>query len=185
MIPGLRTRNPLKPTGTPEEQVTHGARYSTDTIEAAARGDAAAFMMLYYAKGRAVAAYIAPSFEHEHDRDRKLRRIFLRAWRDLPSLRRPEEFDLWLLRIARDELNSPDEIEATPPTASNPVIAELFALPRRLHEVVSLRHLFALSGEQVALAFDTTTEHTDEWHRQGLESLAAAAAPRSRIRRAA
>jgi DNA-directed RNA polymerase specialized sigma24 family protein len=184
-IRGLRPRNPLKPTGSPEEQVAQAARLTTDTIEAAARGDAAAFMTLYYAKARAVAAYIAPAFEDERDRDRQLRRVFLRAWRDLPSLDRSEAFDLWLLRIAREELDQTVDLARRARSSGDPVVDELAALPQRLHEVVSLRHLFGLSNEQVALVYGATPRQTGDWHRQGLEGLAVATAPATRLRRAA
>lgn len=185
MIPNLRARNPLKPSGTAEEQVVQGARYTVDTIAAAARGDAAAFMILYYAKARAVSAYLAPALPEEHDRELQLRRVFLRAWQQLPSLERPEEFDLWLLRLSDDEVRATQDLETTAGTAADPVVGELFILPRRLREVLALRYFFGVSREQVALAFDVNVPQIEEWQHHGLEALAVAKAPRSRLRRAA
>ncbi len=168
MIPKLRARNPLKSTGTPEEQVAQGARYTADTIHAAARGNAAEFMVLYYAKARAVAAYLAPALPDPQQRDQQIRRVFLRAWQQLPSLERPEEFDLWLLRLADDEVRVAQDLQTTSATATDPVVGELFILPRRLREVVALRSFFGLSNEQVALAFNTEAAQADEWQRHGL-----------------
>lgn len=185
MISKLRARNPLKPSGTPEEQVVQGARYTVDTIAAAGRGDAAAFMVLYYAKARAVSAYLAPAIPEEHERELQLRRVFLRAWQQLPSLERPEEFDLWLLRLADDEVRGTQELQTTSGAASDPVVGELFILPRRLREVLALRYFFGISKDQTALAFSVEVDQVDEWQRHGLEALSAARVPRSRLRRAA
>lgn len=184
MIPGLRARNPLKPSGTPEEQVVQGARHTVDTIDSASRGDAAAFMVLYYAKARAVSAYLAPAAPDERDRERRLRRVFLRAWQQLPSLERPEEFDLWLLRVADDEVRGSQELHTTAGTSVDPVVGELFILPRRLREVLALRYFFGLGREQAARAFAVEVTQIEEWQRHGLETLATATS-RSRLRRAA
>jgi len=186
MISRFRARNPLKPTGTPEEQVTQGPRYTVDTIEAAGRGDAAAFMILYYAKGRAVDAYIAPAVGEDHIRELRLRQVFLSAWRELPSLDRAEAFDLWLLRLAHEAISDQHADAVTPQAASSTTIGELYSLPRRLREVLALRYFFTLSPEQIALALESTVDEVEDWQRQGLETLAATAAPqRQRFSRAA
>lgn len=186
MISRLRARNPLKPRGTPEEQVVQGARYTVDTIDAAGRGDAAAFMVLYYAKARAVSAYLTPATLDEHERELRLRRVFLRAWQQLPSLERPEEFDLWLLRLADDEVRGAQEADTTSGgAATDPVVGELFVLPRRLREVLALRYFFGISKDQTALAFGVEPAQVEEWQRHGLEALARTQAPRTRLRRAA
>ncbi|MDA0351987.1 MAG: hypothetical protein O3A10_07240 [Chloroflexi bacterium] len=181
MISSLLPRNPLKRHDTPEQRAAHAARFTVDTIDSASRGDAASFMMLYYAKARSVATYIAPAFPDERERDRRLRLVFLRAWRELPSLDRPEEFDLWLLRFAHDEVN-PDDAPDLALATNDPVVAELFMLPRRLREIVSLRHFFGLSNDQVAVTCAVSPTEANDWHRQGLEALSLVATPRSRIR---
>lgn len=183
-MPRLRARNPLKPSATPEEQITRGARYTVDTIDAASRGDAAAFMILYYAKARAIGAYLAPVVADSHERDRQLRQVFLRAWKELPALERPEEFDLWLLRLADDDVRTAPDLAAAAEATTDPALDELFILPRRLREVLALRYFFGLSKAQTALAFNVAPEQIDEWQRHGLEALAIARAPRGSLRSA-
>jgi DNA-directed RNA polymerase specialized sigma24 family protein len=150
-----------------------------DTFAAAQRGDPFAFLMLFQWRARPVAAYLDP-VAGEAEQQRLLERIFVRAWRELPSAGRHDSFDLWLLRLAhrearRDEDRAPASEPAGRRTKGDEVAAALHRLPERLREVLSLRYLFGQTVEQVAASFGASADDAARWDRDGLEELATAA----------
>lgn len=69
-------------------------------------GDREAFAALYRARVADVGRYVG-SMLHDPDRTEDVvAQTFLLAWRDLLKLRRPERFDAWLFRIARNQAMS-------------------------------------------------------------------------------
>jgi RNA polymerase sigma-70 factor (ECF subfamily) len=70
-----------------------------DLVEAAQRGDQAAFVDLVHARGDRLFA-IAHRILRDVDRaEDALQDALVIAWRDLPSLRDPDRFDAWIHRI--------------------------------------------------------------------------------------
>jgi RNA polymerase sigma-70 factor (ECF subfamily) len=70
-----------------------------DLVERAQRGDHDAFAILVGATiGRLDAAARLILRDPERARD-AVQDAYLRAWRDLPTLRDPERFDAWLRRL--------------------------------------------------------------------------------------
>ena len=181
VISKRRARNPLKRRDGTDIATEPAVRTTVDTIGAASRGDAASFMMLYYAKARGIAAYIAPTVANEQQRDRLLRQIFRTAWSELPSLKRAEEFDLWLLRLAHRELGLDRDDAPLSLETGEAAVNELLTLPARFREVLALRYFCGLTPEQIAVEYDVATPEVDEWHRLGLEALARTTETRRRF----
>ncbi len=185
VISKLRARNPLKRRDGTDPETEPAVRTTVDTIGAASRGDAAAFMMLYYAKARGIAAYIAPTVADGQQRDRTLREIFRAAGRELPTLERHEEFDLWLLRLAHSEAGLDGDGGALSLETGAPAVNELLTLPARFREVLALRYFCGLTLEQIALEYNVEPGEVDEWHRVGLDTLARTTETRRRFSLAA
>ena len=157
-----------------------GLTSTTETVREAASGDAGAFAQLCQSQAPAVAAYIGARCSDEPERDRLVRQVFVRAWRELPSLEEAQGFNLWLLRLAHDELGSLSEQRASRPARGEDasyVAAELFALPTTLREALGLRYLFGCSQEEISAAFGEPIEVIERWLAAGLEGIATAAAP--------
>ena len=101
-----------------------------DLVEQAQRGDHDAFAILAGATvGRLDAAARLILHDPELAKD-AVQDAYVRAWRDLPTLRDPDRFDAWLHRIvvrsclnaARHRRRRPIEIELLP--ASHPMTAD-------------------------------------------------------------
>lgn len=175
-IPGPRSNNRM----TSSVATGGGLSSTTETVREAASGDASAFALLCQAQAPAVAAYIGARCSDDDERDGLVRQVFVRAWRELPSLEDAQAFNLWLVRLAHDEMGS-----ASPRRASRAgrgsefgyVAAELFELPATLREVVALRYLFGCSNEELAASFGEPREVIARWLAAGLEGIAVAAAP--------
>ena len=102
-----------------------------DLVEQAQRGDHDAFAILAGATiGRLDAAARLILRDPERAKD-AVQEAFVRAWRDLPTLRDPDRFDAWLRRLvvhsclneARRRRSRPREVELLPidhPTTSDP-----------------------------------------------------------------
>jgi DNA-directed RNA polymerase specialized sigma24 family protein len=145
---------------------TAAERPGVEVVEAAARGDAPAFMRLYLWRAEAVAAYLEPLFGDEGERAGALRRAFVEAWRDLPALDDAAHFELWLVRRAH-------ALGGAPVDGTDATVAELYELPARLREVLALRYLFRMSVGELATSFDESTASVERWIVEGLETLAA------------
>ena len=175
-IPGPRSNGRMTSSIASESAITS----TTETVREAARGDARAFALLCQAQAPAVAAYIGASCFDEHERDDLVRRVFVRAWRELPSLGDARAFNLWLLRLAHDEvgpLAMRSAGRAERGADSTYVAAELFGLPAMLREALGLRYLFGCPDEEIAVAFDEPVEVVSRWLAAGLEEIAVAATP--------
>lgn len=154
--------------------------YVSEIVRKAARGDAAAFAVLCQSRAQGVVAYVGAVRPDAGERDAVVRRVFIRAWRELPSLDEARRFDLCLLRLAHDEVspaNAPATNPPAEPTSSSYVAPELFALPSTLREALSLHYLFGCAGEDIAAAFDRPLEDVTGWIEAGLEALGHAVSP--------
>lgn len=121
-------------------------------------------VMDYDAKLRYYARRLTGGIEHEDD---VMQTVWLAVWTQLPRLRRPQSFRVWLYRIARntalqslrqrpfvpleDEIPAPEEPEErfTPEEAAA-VHAALDRLSPHHREVLVLRFLEGLSYEEIA-----------------------------------
>lgn len=140
------------------EAVEHEA-----VVEAARGGDHYAFAVLYQQTVRPVAAYSGLLFQLDaEDRDAAVTRTFLRAWRDLPLLDDVARFELWLLRLAHDELHVAADVEERSPLAR---------LSRTHREALCLRYFFGQTREQVAYGLECSIEEATALDRQALEAL--------------
>lgn len=172
-----------RPWSTRRPPIGPGASMVTDTTETvrrAARGDAAAFALLCHSRAPAVVAYIGAICPDAAERDQLARRVFVRAWRELPSLDKPRRFDLWLLRLTHTEVGAPETRPANGSARLAPssyVASELFTLPSTLRETLSLRYFFGRAVEEIAPAFDQPVDVVDGWLEAGLQALGSAVAP--------
>ena len=160
---GLALGGPLATVEAPLQQFVVRAR----------DGDRDAFATLYRARVAGVARYVGAIVRDVDRTDDVIAQTFLLAWRDLPKLRRPERFDAWLLRIARNQARSalrrqtdypldqasepPDPSPFTSPSAvferksdTERVRAALLQFPKTQREVLVLRFFRELSHAEVA-----------------------------------
>ena len=146
-------------------------------------GDREAFAALYRARVADVGRYVGSMMRDVHRAEDVVAQTFLLAWRDLPKLRRPERFDAWLFRIARNQAMSElrrrpaaslDEA-ADPPDPSRfsspHAVVEareyveriewaLDRLPETQRQVVVLRFLRGFSHAETAAQLGSTEEAT-------------------------
>ena len=134
------------------------------TIEDARGGGHYAFAVLYQRTVRPVAAYADLFQLAAGDREAAITRTFLRAWRDLPLLDDAACFELWLLRLAHDELHVAADVAERSPLAR---------LSRTHREALCLRYFFGQTLEQVADGLDCSPDEAAALDRQALEALTA------------
>lgn len=147
-----------------------------EIVRAVLRGDRDAFALLVARHERAVWATAWRVLRDDHAAADAGQDAFLQAFRRLRDLRRPEQFGVWLLRIARresirlsrrrvrDPSHSLDEAGADPPrdgaagrlTAlsddSEDLLGAVADLPEHERLVVALRYLEGHSVAEVAAA---------------------------------
>jgi DNA-directed RNA polymerase specialized sigma24 family protein len=155
-----------------------GLTSTTETVRDAASGDASAFALLCQIQAPAVAAYIGARCSEDSERDSLVRQVFVRAWRELPSLEDAQAFNLWLLRVAHDEMGAVSTrrwLRVGRGGDFGYVAAEMFELPVTLREVLALRYLFGCSDEELADSFGEPPEVIERWLAAGLEGVAVAA----------
>ncbi len=139
-------------------------------VEAARRGDHYAFAVLYQQTVRPIAAYLSLFALDVEDRDAAVTHTFLRAWRDLPLLDDAARFELWLLRIAHDELGAAAGARG-PTSVDLEERSPLGRLSTTHREALCLRYLFGQTLEQVAHGLDCSPEEAAALDRQALEGL--------------
>jgi RNA polymerase sigma-70 factor (ECF subfamily) len=134
-------------------------------VEAARRGDAAAFDEIYRRYSRMVHGLLLARVSAA-DADDLLQDVFLQAWRLLPSLREPAALGAWLAAIARHR--AVDHVRARPPAAdplddragawptaderlrAECALAAIRALPEAYREPLMLRLVEGMTGPEIA-----------------------------------
>jgi RNA polymerase sigma-70 factor (ECF subfamily) len=135
-----------------------------DLVEAARSGDRAAFGELYERFARLVHGVLLAHVERD-DVDDLLQEVFLRAMRQLHTLREPAAFGSWIATLARNEarmhhrarkltVDLSDDIPGPSvepaPFGTEELLHALRALPERYREPLVLRLVNQLSGEEIA-----------------------------------
>lgn len=138
-----------------------------DLVESARRGDRAAFAALYDASHRAVYLYVLAIVGHAEDAEDTTHASYLKAWSELPGLRRSDRFAPWLFRIARNAARDllrrgrphaplPDGIPARDEREARPLVDLLDGLDPDTRAVVVLRYGLGWSTDDVAAVLDTS-----------------------------
>ncbi|MFN8639106.1 MAG: response regulator [Dehalococcoidia bacterium] len=137
-------------------------------LQAAKRGDEAAFRQLLGERARAVLACVRLAVPGEPS-ETATRELVRHAWRVLPRCEATDaaEFDAWLL----DEIAS--VVVARRPETWPAATVDVWTLPAALRETVLLREVFAHRPEEIARVFEQPLETVEAWYRRGLERLAA------------
>ncbi len=136
-------------------------------VEAARRGDRAAFAALYDATHRSVYLYALAILGHAEDAEDTTHAAYLKAWADLPSLRDADRFAPWLFRIARNAARDllrrgrphaplPDGLPARADREARPLADLLDGLDADTRALVVLRHGLGFDVEHVATLLDTS-----------------------------
>ncbi len=86
----------------PDEPAPPADRVRDLVLRAQAR-DRDAFATLYTLRFRDVARYVTAILGRVDQAEDVVAQTFLLAWKNLPTLRRPERFDAWLFRIAHHQ----------------------------------------------------------------------------------
>ena len=85
----------------PKKRRVDQTKYQEQLVSLAIRGDKEAFQHIYKQYFRLVCAMIYQKVSTKEDVEDLAQETFLRAWRNLPNLRKPKRFLPWLLSIAR------------------------------------------------------------------------------------
>lgn len=139
-------------------------------VEAAQRGDRAAFGSLYEQYGRMVHAVLLARV-HRQETDDLVHEVFIQAWRALPSLREPAAFPGWLARIARNKAMDhyrrgrvEEELSAGLAGGQQPgedgryILALVRTLPEAYRETLLMRLVEGLTGPEIAALTGLTHE---------------------------
>lgn len=139
-------------------------------VHAAKGGDRVAFGHLYERFGRLVHAILLGAAPRDDVPD-LLQEVFLRALRQLHTLREPAAFGGWIATLARNEARMhhrgarpaeelSDQVAGpTPspdPTTMDDVLRALRALPERYREPLTLRLVEQMGGEEIASTLGLT-----------------------------
>jgi RNA polymerase sigma-70 factor (ECF subfamily) len=139
-------------------------------VHAAQGGDRAAFGALYERFARLVHSVLLASAERDDVPD-LLQEVFLRALRQLHTVREPAAFGGWIATMARNEARMhhrsarpteelSDQVAGPAPAASavemDDVLRALRALPERYREPLTLRLVEQMSGEEIARTLGLT-----------------------------
>jgi RNA polymerase sigma-70 factor (ECF subfamily) len=140
-------------------------------VHAAQDGDRAAFGVLYERFARLVHGVLLGGAQREDVPD-LLQEVFLRALRQLHTLREPAAFGGWIATMARNEARMhhrstrpmeelSDQVAGPPPSAigvveMDDVLRALRALPERYREPLTLRLVEQMGGEEIARTLGLT-----------------------------
>lgn len=154
----------------PEDTATAGGFADLPLVEAAMRGDRAAFGLLYERYSRVVHAILL-AYVPRQETDDLVHDVFLQAYRALPSLREPAAFPGWLARIARNRATDhhrharparelPDQLAggARPGDDGRYILDLVRALPAAYSETLLMRLVEGLSGPEIAARTGLTHE---------------------------
>ena len=158
-------------------------------------GDREAFGEIFRVRADTVHRYIGAMLRDDGRTEDATAETFIAAWKSLSTLRDPERFDAWLLRIAHhramDELRKlrptvaledvpelPDERRDASPHAvveglsdSAEVQGALAELPDLQRTVLTLRYLHDLSYEEIARQLDRSSGAVRQLRQWGLAAL--------------
>ncbi len=154
------------------DAATVDARIISGLVRAAQAGDRTAFGTLYERYARFVHGVLLANADREEVPD-LVQDVFLRALRQLPTLRDPCVFGGWLATLARNEARmhhrseKPTEALSDAYPSSEPrgsdatlwlddVLGALRALPERYREPLTLRLVEGMGGEDIAQALGLT-----------------------------
>jgi DNA-directed RNA polymerase specialized sigma24 family protein len=148
-------------------------------VRRAMRGDRAAFAALYHSRVRPVRATLSCLTGDPDPSSDAVASVFERAWRALPNLHEPAQFDAWLLGIVGDVARGIVSIDGRPARGEGAGLDDSVAdlaravrqLPIRLRDIVLLRTLFQMSVERAALVLKTTPAEVAKLEREVLETL--------------
>jgi RNA polymerase sigma-70 factor, ECF subfamily len=144
-----------------------GSSAETAALVSAARaGDRAAFGALYERYARLVHGVLLASADRDDVQD-LVQDVFLRALRQLHTLREPAAFGGWIATLARNEarmhhrsakptVELPDQLPGPAPEQPagslemQDVLRALRALPERYREPLTLRLVAQMGGEEIA-----------------------------------
>jgi len=164
----MRVRRVAEPTPTIDVR-------SADTaalVRAACDGDRAAFGTLYERFARLVHGVLLASTQRQDVPD-LVQEVFLRALRQLHTLREPAAFGGWIATMARNEARMhhraakptealSDQLPGAPTVAPgdalemDDVLRALRALPERYREPLTLRLVQQMGGEEIAAMLGLT-----------------------------
>ncbi|WP_321474231.1 sigma-70 family RNA polymerase sigma factor [uncultured Paludibaculum sp.] len=160
-------------------------------VEAAQRGDRAAFGSLYEHYSRMVNAVLLARVHRQETGD-LVHEVFLQAWRALPSLREPAAFPGWLARIARNKAldfyrraRQEEELPLTLEGGSRPgedghyILAMVRSLPEAYRETLLMRLVEGLTGPEIAALTGLTHESVRVNLSRGMKMLREKLAPGS------
>ncbi len=136
-------------------------------VDQARRGDRAAFALLYDLTHRPLYLYALGILGHDEDAEDTTHASYLRAWQELPTLRRSDRFAPWLFRIARNTARDllrrgrphaplPDGIPARDERGGRPLADLLEGLEPDTRALVLLRHGLGWGVEEVAAVLDAS-----------------------------
>jgi RNA polymerase sigma-70 factor (ECF subfamily) len=150
---------------------TRGASPDVAALVGAARaGDRSAFGTLYERYARMVHGVLLGAGQRDDVQD-LVQDVFLRALRQLHTLREPAAFGGWLATLARNEArmhhrSTRDTVELTEQIPGSPpaeptlemedVMRAMRTLPERYREPLLLRLVNQMSGEEIALTMGLT-----------------------------
>ena len=166
----MRARPLAEPTAT---MVIHTDVRTIETaalVRAAQEGDRAAFGALYERFARLVHGVLLSGVQRDDVPD-LLQEVFLRALRQLHTLREPAAFGGWIATMARNEARMhhrserpteelSDQLAGSAPPAEatemDDVLRALHALPERYREPLTLRLVEQMGGEEIARTLGLT-----------------------------
>jgi RNA polymerase sigma-70 factor (ECF subfamily) len=170
----MRVRRLADPTATTDRPLEVHAIETAALARAAQGGDRAAFGALYERFARLVHGVLLASTQREDVPD-LLQEVFLRALRQLHTLREPAAFAGWIATMARNEARMhhraerpteelSDQVAGSASPADSPadavemddVLRALRALPERYREPLTLRLVEQMGGEEIARTLGLT-----------------------------
>lgn len=166
----MRVRPLAEPPATTERRPDGQTIETAALVHAAQEGDRAAFGALYERFARLVHGVLLAGAPRDDVPD-LLQEVFLRALRQLHTLREPAAFAGWIATMARNEARMhhrserpteelSDQVAGPPPPADtvemDEVLGALRALPERYREPLTLRLVEQMGGEEIARTLGLT-----------------------------
>lgn len=147
-------------------------------VAAAMRGDREAFAVLFGQRVRAVSGCVAALADSDIRADLVVVQTFVRAWRELPELPTPRQFNLWLRGIAEQEIGAtrsqetdPGEAGSQPDAPAAALRRAIASLPARDRQAVLLRNVVGLSPAALGRCLEVSTAEAQAIERRALETI--------------